>query len=73
MITDRRNRLGSDVVEAGECLKSWPKNNLITTDTFDRAMRAIGELEANALQKELDEYHSKSIDTDNEDTGDELD
>ena len=64
MITDRRNHLGTDVVEASECLKSWSKNNLITADISDRAMRAIGE---------LDEYHSKSIGTDNEDTGDELD
>ena len=71
MITDRRNRLGSDVIKADECLKSCAKNHLITTDIFDRAMRAIGDLEANALQKELDDYH-RNMDIADEDTGDEL-
>ena len=29
MVTDRRNRLMEDVIEAGECLRAWIRGNVI--------------------------------------------
>lgn len=72
VITDRRNQLGSDVVKAGECLKSWSKNGLTSTDVFERAMRSISDGEVETLQRELDDYYKTGDAVDAEDTGDEL-
>jgi len=33
LISDLRNRLGDDIIEAAECLKSWVKQGLIFGET----------------------------------------
>lgn len=35
LISDRRNRLSDDAIEAVECLKSWGKASLLDTGELD--------------------------------------
>ena len=35
LISDRRNRLSADAIEAVECLKSWAKASLLATGELD--------------------------------------
>jgi hypothetical protein len=50
-ITDKRNKLGSEVIQAFECLKSWYKlkefkSNSFLEDILDAQLKAIEEAEA---------------------------
>lgn len=45
-ITDRRNRIGIDAVEAIECLKSWLRENTVTWVDEDWIDRWVTEVEA---------------------------
>jgi hypothetical protein len=45
LITDRRNRLGDNVIAAVECLKSWEKISLIQTDEIREVTELLQVLE----------------------------
>jgi hypothetical protein len=45
-ITDRRNRIGIDAVEAIECLKSWLRENNVTWVDEEWIDRWVAEVEA---------------------------
>jgi hypothetical protein len=50
-ITDKRNKLGTEVIQAFECLKSWYKlkefkSNLFLEDILEAQLKAIEEAEA---------------------------
>lgn len=50
MITDRRSRLGDDIIEAIECMKSWRKAGLISEKPLAEVEQMLGDLEERATK-----------------------
>ena len=48
LITDRRGRLGDEVIEAIECMKSWRKAGLISEKSLLEVEGMLRDLEARA-------------------------
>ena len=48
LITDRRNRLGDEVIEALECMKSWRKAGLLDEPELDAVEVMLRDLETRA-------------------------
>ena len=51
LLTDRRNRLKEDIIEASECMKSWGTNGpsgLHLYEDIEQVREMLGELDAQA-------------------------
>jgi len=53
MITDRRNRLKEDIIEAAECMKSWQADGgLVGFQDIDQVRIMLEQLEAKGMSLE---------------------
>ena len=59
LITDQRNRLADDIIEAIECLKSWRKAGLIEEAELEGVEIMLKDLaECDQMQKAQSSYSS---------------
>jgi len=50
MVTDRRNRLKEDIIEAAECMKSWQAGGgLVGFEEIDQVHSMLEQLEAKGM------------------------
>ena len=50
MVTDRRNRLKEDIIEAAECMRSWQADGgLVGFEEIDQVRNMLEQLEAKGM------------------------
>ena len=52
LLSDRRNRLGDDVIEACECLKAWQREGFLLSQDVEDMERMLGDLEDQGMSLE---------------------
>lgn len=52
LLSDRRNRLGDDVIEACECMKAWQKDGFLLSQDVNNMERMLADLEQRAMSLE---------------------
>jgi len=52
LLSDRRNRLGDDVIEACECLKAWQKEGFLLSKEVEEMEEMLKGLEERGMSLE---------------------
>jgi hypothetical protein len=52
LLSDRRNRLGDNIIEACECMKAWEKEGFLKSGDTQQMEDMLNELEARSCSQE---------------------